>query len=84
MTPLFISWVCDHCETQSAAPSGFERFVATRTFVLGNIHAKIPRGCEVEFDGTTVRFLGQEYCYPKVKSAVSAGWLTRREASRGS
>lgn len=86
MTQLFISWVCDHCEAQPAkqSTSRFDRFVATRAFSLGRVRAKIPRGCEVEFDGTTIRFLDQEYCYPNVKAAVSAGWLTPCEAPRGS
>lgn len=58
----------------------FRKFVATRSFALGNTGTSIQKGGELGFDG-------QNYCYegsapqpmPQLRGALKAGWIVLEE-----
>jgi len=55
-------------------------FVATRSFSLGNTGQTVPKGSEVEFDGTMVTYAGlAPVNIPQLRGAVKVGWLELKE-----
>jgi hypothetical protein len=53
-----------------------QKFVATRTFDLGNTNMKVIEGMTVEFDGTTINVNGFRHQMPQLRGAIRMGWLT--------
>lgn len=54
----------------------FQRFFANQYFHFGPLERDIEQGTEIEFDGTTMRFVsGEEHTMPKLRAVISAGWL---------
>jgi len=51
-------------------------FVATRSFALGSSGITVPKGAEVEFDGTSVSYAGMApIMMPQLRGALRTGWL---------
>lgn len=55
-------------------------FTATRTFALGNFDTQVASGSEVQFDGSTVEYAGNQYSFPNLRGAIKAGWLVLSDA----
>lgn len=53
-----------------------QKFIATRSFSLGNSGMNIQQGSEIEFDGTHVSYAGSHpVILPQLRGAVKAGWV---------
>jgi hypothetical protein len=53
-----------------------QKFIATRSFSLGNSGMNIQQGSELEFDGTHVSYAGSHpVIMPQLRGAVKAGWV---------
>lgn len=53
-----------------------QKFVATRSFSLGNSGMNIQQGSELNFDGTHVSYEGSHpVIMPQLRGAVKAGWV---------
>jgi hypothetical protein len=52
------------------------KFIATRSFSLGNTGQTVPDGAEIEFDGSVVSYAGlAPVSMPQLRGAVKMGWL---------
>lgn len=54
-------------------------FMATKDFALGNFGVKVIKGTDLQFDGSTVTYAGDDYNFPQLRAAVTAGWLVLTE-----
>jgi hypothetical protein len=52
-----------------------QKFLAQRTFMLGQTGIQISQGMEVLFDGTRVSVDGNEVTLPQLRGAIRQGWL---------
>ncbi len=53
-----------------------QKFIATRSFSLGNSGMNIQQGSELDFDGTHVSYAGSHpVIMPQLRGAVKAGWV---------
>lgn len=53
-----------------------QKFIATRSFSLGNSGLNIQQGSELDFDGTHVSYAGSHpVAMPQLRGAVKAGWV---------
>lgn len=53
-----------------------QKFIATRSFSLGNSGMNITQGSELDFDGTHVSYAGSHpVIMPQLRGAVKAGWV---------
>lgn len=50
-------------------------FIATKDFALGNFGVKVVKGTDLQFDGSTVYYAGDDYNFPQLRAAVTSGWL---------
>lgn len=57
-----------------------EKFIAARTFSLGNSGQQVVQGTEIEFDGTNVIYGGQRVAMPQFRGAVRVGWVRPLDA----
>lgn len=48
---------------------------ATTTIHLGRLERNITKGDIIEYDGTNIKFNGQETSMPELKSGIKRGWL---------
>ena len=53
----------------------FIQLEATTTIHLGRLERNISKGDVIEFDGTNIKYNGQEVAMPELKSGVKRGWL---------
>lgn len=53
----------------------FLKFTSTRSFALGGFDVQVGNGEPVEFDGSTVKYAGNEYSFPNLRGAIKANWL---------
>lgn len=53
----------------------FIQLEATTTIHLGRLERNIAKGDVIEFDGTNIKYNGQEVAMPELKSGVKRGWL---------
>lgn len=60
----------------------FKNYVATRDFTLGEPNnVKIRRGCELQYDGYTLVYQGEQYKTHKIRGTLnpSVGWVVPKE-----
>ena len=61
----------------------FRSFTATRSFALGDANGKdinVIKDTELEFDGRTVRYDGEERSLPQLRAAVNTRWIVLTES----
>ena len=72
-------------KTTNPAPGGhsgadfqegtFQQFRATTEVHLGDLKFSLPAGAVVGFDGSSMKYGGQQYPYPKLLAGINAGFL---------
>ena len=55
-------------------------FISTRAFTLGDPGIPLPKGAEVQFDGTLAHYAGMApLAIPQLRGAIRSGWLVLKE-----
>ena len=60
----------------------FKRYRATTRIHIGQIGKDVYKDDILEFDGTTLRYGGEEYAAPTIRAAIRVGWLVDAEDTK--